>query len=114
MFGERPSKRGVLEFDGWVARLRECYPWLPAALALRYARAYGTRVNTLLAGCAGMADMGIEIVPQLYEAEARYLMQHEWAMCAADMLWRRSKLGLHVPPDSAARLDAWIAAQGER
>ena len=114
LFGERPSKRGVLEFDDWLAGLRQCYPWLPGSLALRYARAYGTRVNTLLAGCAGMGDMGHEIVPQLYEAEARYLMQHEWALSAADMLWRRSKLGLHVPADSAARLDAWIAAQGER
>ena len=110
LFGERPSKRGVLEFDDWVVRLRERFPWLPAALALRYARAYGTRVDTLLAGCASLAGLGREIVPQLYEAEARYLMQHEWAMCAADMLWRRSKLGLHMPPDSAATLEAWINA----
>ncbi|MES2319099.1 MAG: glycerol-3-phosphate dehydrogenase [Pseudomonadota bacterium] len=110
LFGERPSKRGVLEFDDWVARLRERFPWLPAALALRYARAYGTRVDTLLSGCASLADLGREIVPQLFEAEARYLMAHEWATCAADMLWRRSKLGLHMPPDSAATLDAWISA----
>lgn len=114
LFGERPSKRSVLEFDGWLARLRECYPWLDAALVLRYARAYGTRVNTLLAGCTGKADLGLEIVPQLYEAEARYLMQQEWAQCAADMLWRRSKLGLHVPAGSEAILDSWIAAQHQR
>jgi glycerol-3-phosphate dehydrogenase len=58
-----------------------------------------------------MASLGREIVPQLYEAEARYLMQHEWALSAADMLWRRSKLGLHTPAGSAALLDAWIAAR---
>jgi glycerol-3-phosphate dehydrogenase len=110
LFGAQPSKRGVLEFDDWVAALRERFAWLPAPLALRYARAYGTRVNTLLDGCASLADLGREIVPQLYEAEARYLMQYEWARCAADMLWRRSKLGLHLPPDSAARLDVWISA----
>ncbi|MES2018926.1 MAG: glycerol-3-phosphate dehydrogenase [Pseudomonadota bacterium] len=111
LFGERPSKRGILEFDSWLAGLQRRYPWLAAPLALRYARAYGTRADTLLAGCASLADLGLEIVPQLYEAEARYLLAHEWARTGADMLWRRSKLGLHSPPDSAARLDAWITSQ---
>jgi glycerol-3-phosphate dehydrogenase len=111
LFGERPSKRGVLEFDDWVAGLRATWPWLPAPLAQRYARAYGTRVHILLKDCASLADLGREIVPQLYEAEARYLMQHEWALCGADMLWRRSKLGLHLPPGSADIVDAWIAQQ---
>jgi len=112
LFGEHPSKRGVLEFEDWVLALRETHPWLPAALAQRYARAYGTRVHTLLADCSGLAGLGKEIVPQFYEAEARYMMRHEWAQCAADMLWRRSKLGLHVAADSAAVVDAWIAQQG--
>ena len=110
LFGEQPSKRGVLEFAQWAARLQQDYPWLPAALLMRYARAYGTRTRALLAGCNALKDMGAEIVPGLYEAEARYLMEHEWAQCAPDMLWRRSKLGLHLAPGSAARLDAWIAS----
>jgi glycerol-3-phosphate dehydrogenase len=108
LFGERPSKRGVIEFDQWLARVQAEYPWLPAALAGRYGRAYGTRVKTLLEGCARLDDLGEQIVPGLFEAEARYLMEHEWARSAEDMLWRRSKLGLHVPADSAAVLDAWI------
>ena len=110
LFGERPSKRGVVEFDAWLGKLQECCPWLPSALALRYARAYGTRVKTLLSGCGKLADLGGEIVPGLYEAEVRYLVTHEWATCAEDILWRRSKLGLHVPRDCAGQLDAWLAA----
>ena len=112
LYGERPSKRGVLEFDAWLAALQQRYPWLPAALALRFARSYGSRTHTLLAGCAQLDDMGPEIVPGLREAEARYLVAHEWATCAADILWRRSKLGLHAPPGSAARLDAWLGSHG--
>ena len=46
-----------------------------------------------------------------YEAEARYLRQHEWAVTGADMLWRRSKLGLHLAPGSEALVNAWISAQ---
>jgi glycerol-3-phosphate dehydrogenase len=35
-------------------------------------------------------------------------MRHEWARNATDILWRRSKLGLHMPADTATRLDAWM------
>jgi len=42
--------------------------------------------------------------------EVDYLRTHEWALTARDILWRRSKLGLHLPPETEARLDAWLAA----
>jgi glycerol-3-phosphate dehydrogenase len=51
--------------------------------------------------------MGAEIMPGLFEAEAEYWIEHEWATCAADMLWRRSKLGLHLPAGAEAALDDW-------
>jgi glycerol-3-phosphate dehydrogenase len=86
------------------------YTWLPAALTVRYARAYGTRITTVLAHCTRMADLGPEIVPGLYAAEADYLMTQEWAHTAADILWRRSKLGLHVPEGSEQVLGEWMAA----
>jgi glycerol-3-phosphate dehydrogenase len=111
LYGPRPSKRGVLEFGAWSTRQAGRYPWLPAPLFERYARAYGTRLHTLLARRASLADMGPEVVPGLYEAEIAYLMQHEWARSSADILWRRSKLGLHVAPGSAALVDEWIAAR---
>ena len=111
LFGPKPDSRGVLEFYRWVAALRRRHPWLPEALALRYARAYGTRVETLLEGCAVLADLGAELAPGLYEAELGYLMTHEWAACAADVLWRRTKLGLHLRPGVADKVNAWMAAQ---
>jgi len=111
LYGEQPTSRSVLQFDDWVAALRASYPWLPRPLLQRYARAYGTRVRCMLSACASLADMGAEIVPGLFEVEARYLMEREWARSAADILWRRSKLGLHAGPDSAVLLDAWISAQ---
>ena len=113
LYGAAPSNRAVLEFEAWVTRLRERHSWLAPTLAARYARAYGTRVERLLAGCTSMAALGEEILPGLFAAEVRYLMQAEWARCAADILWRRSKLGLHLDAQAAARLDAWIVAQEE-
>jgi len=39
-------------------------------------------------------------------------MTHEWARTAEDVLWRRSKLGLHIDAEGQASLAAWIAAHG--
>jgi glycerol-3-phosphate dehydrogenase len=111
LYGPRPDKRGVLEFAAWSTRQAGRYPWLPAPLFERYARAYGTRIHMLLARRDSLADMGPEVVPGLYAAEIEYLMRHEWARSSADILWRRSKLGLHVAPGSAALVDEWIAAR---
>jgi glycerol-3-phosphate dehydrogenase len=111
LYGPLPGKRGVLEFDAWRARQAQRYPWLPAALLARYARAYGTRIHTLLARRSSLAELGPEVLPGLYEAEIDYLMTVEWARSGADILWRRTKLGLHVAPGGAALLDEWIAAR---
>ena len=102
------------DFAAFSARVRRDYPWLPVALADRYARAYGTRVDVLLNGAASMADLGEDLGGGLYTAEADDLRRREFARTAEDMLWRRSKLGLHVPDGTAARLSAWIASATTR
>jgi glycerol-3-phosphate dehydrogenase len=84
------------------------YPWLPEALRVRYAHAYGSRLPRLLAGADTLAGLGRQIVPGLYEAEARYLVHVEWARCADDILWRRTRLGLRVAPEQVAVLEAWL------
>lgn len=109
LFGGKPSNRGVTEFGRWVEGIGRRYPWLPAKLAARYAGAYGSRIEILLARRQGMHELGPQIVPGLYAAEVEYLIEHEWATCAADILWRRSKLGLHAGEGSAQLLDEWIA-----
>jgi glycerol-3-phosphate dehydrogenase len=111
LFGSRPTNRSVLEFDSYVNGLQKKFPWLPSPLVTRYARAYGTRTEVLLASCTRLGDMGEEIAGGLYEAEVNYLMKFEWAASAADILWRRSKLGLHLPAGTEAKLDAWIKAR---
>jgi len=111
LYGKVPSARAVLDYDAWVRTRRQQFAWLPDGLLERYARAYGTRLAALLAHCRTRADLGAEIVAGLYEVEADYLVRHEWARRAEDILWRRTKLGLHVAPGAAQRLDAWLAAR---
>jgi glycerol-3-phosphate dehydrogenase len=108
LFGGAPSRRGIVEWAAWLAAQQARYHWLPGALVARYARAYGTRMHVLL---DGRQSLGEEVVAGLFEAEIDYLVAYEWARTGADILWRRSKLGLHLPSDAEARLDAWLAAK---
>jgi glycerol-3-phosphate dehydrogenase len=103
------------DFERFLAGFKQRNPWLPGDLAHRYARAYGTRVPAVLGTAKSVDELGEVFAPGLYEAELRYLRDNEWATCAEDVLWRRSKLGLHIAPDALAgviqRIDAWFANQ---
>jgi glycerol-3-phosphate dehydrogenase len=88
------------------------FPWLPVHVRERYARAYGTRILRLIGATRNLVMMGEEVLPGLYEREIDYLCAEEWARSGRDILWRRSKLGLHLPPDSEAHLDAWLRDRG--
>jgi glycerol-3-phosphate dehydrogenase len=82
---------------------------MPAALLQRYARAYGSRAERILRGAAALVELGEEVLPGLHAREIDYLRAEEWAATADDILYRRSKLALHVPADGLARLEAWLA-----
>ena len=100
------------DFDGFLSAFQQSYPWLPAPLAYRLARAYGTRAAAVIGDAQGINDLGEDFGGGLYAAEARYLVEKEWAITAEDILWRRSKLGLHTGPDTAERLGRWLEHQG--
>ncbi|MBP0598769.1 glycerol-3-phosphate dehydrogenase [Herbaspirillum sp. LeCh32-8] len=99
------------DFDAFLQDVQRRYPWLPAQLAKRYARSYGARLERLIGTATSLAELGEELAPGLYEAEARYLVSTEWARSADDILWRRSKLGLYCQPQHVARLEAWLAQE---
>ncbi len=98
------------DFDAFLAGASGSWPWLPPRALERLARAYGSRLGAVLGAARGPADLGEEILPGLFEREVDYLRREEWAMNADDILWRRTKLGLHLGPAAAATLDSWLAA----
>ncbi|HKI97614.1 MAG TPA: glycerol-3-phosphate dehydrogenase [bacterium] len=100
------------DFDGFLAALRARRPWLPADLARRLARAYGSRVERALGDATSLEGLGRPFGGGLYECEVRYLVSHEWARSAEDVLWRRSKLGLFLTPHEAQVLARWMEEQG--
>ncbi len=97
------------DFGAFLGELRKAYPQMPATLLGRLAAAYGTRVNGLLGVARSPLELGEEVLPGLHQREIEYLRSEEWAVTAEDILYRRSKLALHLPTDAAARLDDWLA-----
>ena len=96
------------DFAKFLRSLRWRYAWLPSDLRRRYARAYGSRIARLLGDATSLFDLGELVLPGLFAREIAYLRCEEWAQTAHDILWRRSKLGLHLPVGSEAVLDAWL------
>jgi glycerol-3-phosphate dehydrogenase len=103
----RPDRPGR-DFERLLAALAERHPWLDGVLARRLARAYGSRVERVLGQAGSRAALGDEVAPGLHEAELNYLRSDEWATTAEDVLWRRSKLGLHFSDAERRRVAAWF------
>jgi glycerol-3-phosphate dehydrogenase len=99
--------------DGDMARFiehsRDRWPALPAALVERLARAHGTRLAMLLGDARKMEDLGRDFGANLTAAEVHYLVRHEWARSAADILWRRTRLGLALPASAVHDLQDAVA-----
>lgn len=72
------------------------FPFLSKALISRYAKTYGTCMNIILDGVRDLAGMGEEIGGGVYGREIDYLIAYEFAKTPEDVLWRRTKLGLHL------------------
>jgi len=97
------------DFADFLWDASERFGWLPPEMLLRLARAYGTRLDQVLQDASELADLGRDFGGGLYEAELRYLVEHEFARTAQDVLWRRGKLGLHLGAESVAEVERWFA-----
>jgi glycerol-3-phosphate dehydrogenase len=98
---------GGRDAAGFIADAGRRHPWLPAPLLRRLCRAYGSEIDALLHGAGAMADLGQDYGEGLTERELDWLAREEWARSGEDVLWRRTKLGLHL---DAAQREAVAAA----
>ena len=99
--------------DGAAAlagKLAREYPFLNAKLINRLVRSYGTRARRWLADASNIADLGAHFGHGLYQSEVDYLVAQEWACCAEDILWRRTKLGLRFSDAERILLENYISA----
>ncbi|WP_151977171.1 MULTISPECIES: glycerol-3-phosphate dehydrogenase [unclassified Roseovarius] len=95
-------------FDSLTESLHRAYPFLTAAGARRLVRAYGTEAQDILGQAREAADLGPDFGAGLTGAEVRWQMDHEYARTAADVVWRRTRLGLKMTEAQIAALDDWM------
>lgn len=84
------------DFAAFLIGVKRRWPFLPPALAKRLAHAYGTRISDVVGAAKRIEDLGRQFGAGLSAAEVDYLFAHEWAHAAEDILWRRTKTGLHM------------------
>ncbi|NDJ55991.1 glycerol-3-phosphate dehydrogenase [Enterobacteriaceae bacterium 4M9] len=109
------TKTGVLpggdihgDRDDYAALLRNRHTFLSEALARRYARTYGSNSELLLGTASSLEELGEHFGHDLYEAELRYLVEHEWVRKLDDAIWRRTKLGMWLSEEQKARVVEWL------
>ena len=98
-------------FAALVAKASARYPALPSGLITRLARHYGTCLFDILGEARGMDDLGPCFGADLTAREVDYLVGREWAQTAEDILWRRSKLGLHFSDRQVSQLADYLQAR---
>jgi len=106
-----PLPGGDFPVDGVAAlraKLLEEYPFLGNDRVNRLIRVYGTDAWPMLGKATSDADLGRDFGGTITEAEVRWLMTHEFAKGAADVVWRRTKRGLRMSADQIAQLDDWM------
>ena len=99
------------DFTAFLRDIRQRWPFLPESLALRLARSYGTRMEAILGSATCLDDLGKPLGAGLTAAEIEYLISSEWAVTAEDILWRRTKLGLHMTKEECSALERYMSAR---
>ncbi len=100
-----PSGRPDTDIERFREALARRVPQVDADTRARWSRSYGSLVSRILE----RGSLGASVAPGVHEAELHYLREQEWARSADDVLWRRSKLGLHLSPAQRDAVAAWWA-----
>ncbi len=97
-------------YEAEVRKLTTKYSFLSERQARRLVRLYGTKAYAILGDAKSMEALGQHFGGDLYEREVEWLMRQEWARTSDDVLWRRTKQGLHFSREEAAALNDYMAA----
>ena len=97
------------DFPQLLETLQQRYPQLPSTLLASLARRHGSNTPAVLMDARTPADLGQHFGGNLYAREVTYFITHEWAHTADDILWRRSKAGLHLSAAQHQVLGDWLA-----
>jgi glycerol-3-phosphate dehydrogenase len=90
--------------EGAQAAIAARYPRIPGATLRALFRRHGARTDEVLGDAQSAAQLGEDFGGNLTEREVAYFVEREWAHTAEDVLWRRTKAGLHMSEPQRERL----------
>ncbi len=96
------GENGQDAFNRWLNNLTAAESNYDPKLIKRLAMTIGTAAQGLLAG--GLGDN----IGGMFEAELDHYVRNEWASTADDVLWRRTKMGLHIGNAGKTAVAAWF------
>ncbi len=97
-------------FEQWFTDFAREYPAFSPAFLHRLAKRYGTRAHNVIGDARSEQGLGEDFGAGLTAREISYLKSEEWARTADDILWRRTKTGLHLAPGDRTRATDRIQA----
>lgn len=100
----------VSDLEEQQAALFTRYAFMERRHLLRMFRCYGTECANILGEARSLAELGQSFGAGLFEVELRWLIAHEFARTAEDVLWRRTKLGLHMNAAQTTAIETWMKA----
>ena len=95
----------------YALELARWYPDMPMKVLTALAARHGSLARRVLGDARTEAELGVCFGESLYAREVDYLIAHEWAATADDILWRRTKAGLTLDDNSQMALIRYIAGR---
>src|SRR6185312_5488974 len=106
--GEPLPGGDVGRFNAFRDEMYARYSTLGRELVDGIVRRHGSRAPRILGNARSIADLGRHFGAGLTEAEVDYLVAEEWAETAEDVLWRRTKCGLHMGEAERSAVKAFL------
>jgi glycerol-3-phosphate dehydrogenase len=101
---------GEQGFEGYLARMLGRHPDIPAEWIEGIVRRHGSRAELILRDAQSPAALGHHFGAGLTAREVDYLLQEELALDADDVLWRRTKAGLHLDATACSAVEAYVGS----
>jgi glycerol-3-phosphate dehydrogenase len=98
----------VEHFNRFRDEMSERYGQMGRDLVEGIVRRHGSRAPEILGSATKLDDLGRYFGGGLTEREVAYMREHEWAQAADDVLWRRTKCGLHMSAAERRVFNDWF------
>ena len=102
----------VRHFNGFRDEMHQRYATLGRDLVEGIVRRHGSRAAAIMGEARSLADLGRHFGAGLTEREVEFLRREEWARTAEDVLWRRTKCGLHMSEEERAAFARYMEGRG--